>query len=65
MQVKYRYTRAELEGNRFALFVARILGVKPKLVKQELTEEEAKEAGIADGGTPRIEFPPGLQNGDE
>jgi hypothetical protein len=29
----------------------------------ELTPQEAKELGIADG-TPKIEFPPGMQNGD-
>jgi hypothetical protein len=63
MEVKYRYTRADLEGSRFALFVARALGVRPKLVKMELTPQEAKELGIADG-TPKIEFPPGMQNGD-
>jgi hypothetical protein len=63
MEVKYRYTRAELEGGKLALAIARMLGVRPKLVKTELTPSEARELGLANG-EPQFEFPPGLSNGD-
>ena len=61
MEVKYRYTRAYLEGSKFAIAIARMLGVKPKLVKMELTPQEAEELRIATSEEqPKIEFPPGL-----
>jgi hypothetical protein len=64
MEVKYRYTRAELAGNPLALWVARLLRVKPKLVKMELTPSEAEKLGLTTNEKPKVELPlPGLNNG--
>ena len=65
MPVKYRYTKAELEGNRFGLWLARLFGVKPKLVKYDLDAEEAEEMGVATDAPPKMELPPGLNNGND
>jgi hypothetical protein len=64
VKTKYRYTRAVLDGSKFALWVARILGVEAKLLKLELTREEARELGLVLDGEPMIAPPPGFQNDD-
>jgi hypothetical protein len=39
----YRYERAVLAGSRFGVWLARLVGVKPKIVKMDLTKEELKK----------------------
>ena len=38
----YRYERAVLAGSRFGIWLARVFGVKPKIVKVDLKKEEAE-----------------------
>jgi hypothetical protein len=42
MPSQYFYDRAELTGPRFSVWLAKLLGVKPKLFHAELSSEEAK-----------------------
>jgi hypothetical protein len=60
----YRYEKAVLSGSRFAVWLARTLGVKATVFKANLTPEEAERLGIKPD-TSLIDLPPGLQNGDE
>lgn len=55
----YRYETAVLTGGRFAVWLARTLGVGAKLVKLDLTPEEAHRLGIKPTEAPKIDLPPG------
>jgi hypothetical protein len=67
----YRYERAVLAGSRFGVWLARLVGVKPKIVKMDLTKEELKklhpdhpDSPPADLGVPETGIQDVLPNGD-
>lgn len=55
----YRYEKPVLDGSRFAVWLARVLGVKPKMIVVNLTPEEASKLGVKPKAT-EIELPPGF-----
>lgn len=61
----YRYEKAVLSGNRFAVWLSLALGVRPKLMVLNLTPEEAAKLGIKSEPKAEIELPPGLNNGQD
>jgi len=61
----YRYEAAVLTGSRFGIWLARLFGVNAKMVKMNLTPEEAKKLGIEPEPRPEVELPPGYNNGED
>jgi hypothetical protein len=55
----YRYEKAILDGHRVAVAIARVLGVKTKIVVVNLTPEEAAKLNLKTHGT-ELDLPPGL-----